>query len=67
MQLPEFARSTTLLWTLVVAGLFAGFIVAMLGFVYLKTRDDLTARSDRMIESEDHPALLRLIGAKQSS
>ncbi len=52
MRLPEFARSTTLLWTLVVAGLFAGFILALLGFVYLKTRDDLTARSDRMIASQ---------------
>jgi signal transduction histidine kinase len=50
--LPEFARSTTLQWTVLVAGLFAGFIVALLGFVYLKTRDDLTARSDRLIASQ---------------
>jgi signal transduction histidine kinase len=52
MQLPEFARSTTLQWTVLVAGLFAGFIVALLGFVYLKTRDDLTVRSDRLIASQ---------------
>jgi signal transduction histidine kinase len=52
MQLPEFARSTTLLWTLVVAGLFAGFIIVLLGFVFLKTKYDLTARSDRMIASQ---------------
>src|SRR6266700_1702089 len=52
MQLPELARSTTLQWTLLVAGLFAGFIVALLGFVYLKTKDDLTAQSDRMIASQ---------------
>jgi signal transduction histidine kinase len=52
MQLPEFTRSTTLRWTLLVAGLFAGFIVALLGFVYLKTKADLTARSDRVIASQ---------------
>jgi signal transduction histidine kinase len=52
MQLPEFARSTTLRWTLLVAGTFAGFIVALLGFVYLKTKHDLTMRSDRMIASQ---------------
>src|SRR6266851_1373451 len=52
MQLPELAGSTTLQWTLLVAGLFAGFIVALLGFVYLKAKADLTARSDRMIASQ---------------
>ena len=52
MQLPELARSTTLQWTLLVAGLFAGFIVALLGFVYLKTKADLTVQSDRMIASQ---------------
>ena len=49
MQLSEFARSTTLRWTLLVAGIAAIFIVALLGFVYLKTKDDLTMRSDRMV------------------
>ena len=52
MQLPEFTRSTTLRWTFLVAGLFAAFIVALLGFVYLKTQGDLTMRSDRMIASQ---------------
>jgi signal transduction histidine kinase len=52
MQLPEFMRSTTLRWTLLVAGIFAAFIVALLGFVYLKTKDDLTMRSDRLIASQ---------------
>src|SRR6202171_5572764 len=51
MQLPEFTRSTTLRWTFLVAGLFAAFIVALLGFVYLKTEGDLTMRSDRMMVS----------------
>jgi signal transduction histidine kinase len=52
MQLTEFVRSTTLRWTLLVAGLFAGFVVALLAFVYLKTKLDLTMRSDRMIASQ---------------
>jgi hypothetical protein len=52
MQLPAFTRPTTLRWTLLVAGTFAAFIVALLGFVYLKTKDDLTMRSDRVIASQ---------------
>jgi hypothetical protein len=52
MQLPEFTRSTTLRWTALVAAIFAAFIVAMLGFVYLKTKDDLTQRSDRIIAAQ---------------
>ena len=34
MQLPEFMRSTTLRRSFLVAGIFAAFIVALLGFVY---------------------------------
>jgi hypothetical protein len=49
MQLPEFTRSTTLRWTALVAGIFAAFTVALLGFVYLKTKHDLTMRFDRAI------------------
>jgi signal transduction histidine kinase len=52
MQLPEFTHSTTLRWTLLVAGILAAFIVSLLGFVYLKTKDDLTMRSDRVIASQ---------------
>jgi signal transduction histidine kinase len=52
MQLPEFTRSTTLRWTLLVAGIFAAFIVALLGFVYLKTKHDLTMRADLVIASQ---------------
>src|ERR1700686_3489179 len=52
LQLPEFMRSTTLRWTFLVAGIFAAFIVALLGFVYLKTESDLTTRSDRVIASQ---------------
>jgi signal transduction histidine kinase len=46
---PEFTRSSTLRWTMLVAGLVAVFTVALLGFVYLKTMRDLTARTDRVI------------------
>ncbi|SDT50067.1 sensor histidine kinase [Bradyrhizobium canariense] len=35
-----------------VAWIFAAFVVALLGFVYLKTKNDLTMRSDRMIASQ---------------
>ena len=52
MQLPEFTRSTTLRWTFVVAWTLAAFVVALLGFVYLKTKNDLTTRSDRIIASQ---------------
>ena len=51
-QLPKLARSTTLQWTLLVAALFVGFVVALLSFVYLKTKYDLTMRSDRMIAAQ---------------
>lgn len=52
MRWPEFARSTTLRWTALLAAIFAAFVVAMLGFVYLKTKHDLTIRYDRSIRSQ---------------
>jgi signal transduction histidine kinase len=52
MQLPEFTHSTTLRRTFLVTGIFAALVVALLGFVYLKTKADLTMRSDRMIVSQ---------------
>src|SRR6266404_599294 len=52
MQLSEFTRSATLRWTLLVAGIFAAFVVALLEFVYLKTKNDLTMRSDRLVASQ---------------
>jgi signal transduction histidine kinase len=52
MQPPAFMNSATLRWTLLVAAIFAAFIVALLGFVYLTTKDDLTMRSDRLIASQ---------------
>jgi signal transduction histidine kinase len=52
MVLPEFTRSTSLRWAALVATIFATFIVALLAFVYLKTKDSLTTRSDRVIASQ---------------
>lgn len=52
MQLPRFLRSNRLRWTVLVTGIFAAFTVALLGFVYLRTKHDLTLRSDRAIASQ---------------
>jgi signal transduction histidine kinase len=52
MHLAAFTRSTTLRRTLLVAGIFAVFTAALLGFVYLKAKHDLTMRSDRLIGSQ---------------
>ena len=52
MQLAEFTNSTTLRRTFLVAGIFAALVVALLGFVYLKTKGDLTMRSDHVIASQ---------------
>ena len=52
MQRAEFMHSTTLRRTFLVAGIVAAFIGALLGFVYLKTKADLTQRSDRMIAAQ---------------
>jgi signal transduction histidine kinase len=52
MQLPEFTNSTALRWTSLVAAILAAFIVALLGFVYVATKDDLTMRSDHLIASQ---------------
>lgn len=52
MQLLEVLRSNRLRWTVLVTGIFAAFTVALLGFVYLRTKHDLTLRSDRTIASQ---------------
>jgi len=52
MQLPECMRSSTFRWTLLATGLFAAVIVALLGFVYSKTKNDLTRRSDGVIAAQ---------------
>jgi hypothetical protein len=45
-------RSSTFRWTLLATGLLAAVIAALLGFVYSKTKDDLTRRSDRMVAAQ---------------
>jgi signal transduction histidine kinase len=52
MQLSEFTHLTTLRRTFLVAGIFAALVVALCGFVYLKTKAYLTMRSDRVIASQ---------------
>jgi signal transduction histidine kinase len=52
MQLSEFTHLTTLRRAFLVAGIFAALVVVLLGFVYLKTKADLTMRSDRVIASQ---------------
>jgi hypothetical protein len=49
ITIPAFTRSTTLRWSLLVAGIFAVFTVTLLGFVYLKAKHDLMMHSDRVI------------------
>lgn len=52
MNLPEFIRSTTFRWAILVTGVFAVFIIALFGFIYWKTGRYLTTRSDHVIISQ---------------
>jgi signal transduction histidine kinase len=52
MQLSEFTHLTTLRRAFLMAGIFTALVVVLLGFVYLKTKADLTMRSDRVIASQ---------------
>ena len=49
MLLPEFSRTTTFRWTLVVGGVFAAFTLLMVAIVYERTEYYLTARSDAVV------------------
>jgi signal transduction histidine kinase len=49
VRLPEFIRTTTFRWTLVVSGAFALCILLMFGFVYWQTAAYMTARVDNTI------------------
>jgi signal transduction histidine kinase len=65
MRQPQFLRSSTFHWALLVAAVFAIFIIVLFGFIYWKTDDYLTARSDRVITAQmngiaDLPAERRL-------
>ncbi|SHL80902.1 Signal transduction histidine kinase [Bradyrhizobium lablabi] len=52
MRQPQFIRSSTFHWALMVAGVFAVFIMVLFGFIYWKIDDYLIARSDRVITVE---------------
>src|SRR4030088_314625 len=52
MRQPQFIRSNTFHWALLVAGVFAVFVIVLFGFIYWKIDDYLTVRSDRVITAE---------------
>jgi signal transduction histidine kinase len=52
MRQPQFLRSNTFHWAFLVAAVFAVFIIVLFGFIYWKTDDYLTARSDRVITAQ---------------
>src|SRR5260370_14620239 len=52
MRQPQFIRSNTFHWALMVAGVFAVFVIVLFGFIYWQIDDYLTARSDRVITAE---------------
>ena len=52
MRQPQFMRSNTFHWALMVAGVFAVFIIVLFGFISWKIDDYLTARSDRVITAQ---------------
>ena len=49
MSLPDFTRTTTFRWTLIVGGLFAVCVILMFGLVYWRAEQYLTARSDAVV------------------
>jgi signal transduction histidine kinase len=52
VRLPEFTRSTTFRWTLVVASAFALAIFGSFAFVYVQAIDDILTRIDAAITDE---------------
>src|SRR5712672_1982580 len=52
MRQAHIIRSNTFQWALVVAGVFAVFVIVLFGFIYWQTDQYLIARSDRMIASQ---------------
>jgi signal transduction histidine kinase len=51
VRLPEFIRSTTFRWSMLVSGAYALCIILMFGFVYWRTADYLIASVDQLIGS----------------
>ena len=58
MRLPDFIRTTTFRWTLVVSGAFALCILLMFGFVYWQTAAYMTGRVDSTL-ARDADAIAR--------
>jgi signal transduction histidine kinase len=52
MRQPQFLRSNTFHWAFLVAAVFAIFVIVLFGFIYWKTDDYLTARSDSVITAQ---------------
>ena len=52
MRQPQFLRSSTFYWALIVAGVFAVFVTGLFGFIYWRIGDYLTTRSDRVITAQ---------------
>src|SRR5258706_7963463 len=52
MRQPQFIRSNTFHWALMVGGVFAVFVIVLFGFIYWQIDDYLTNRSDRVITLE---------------
>src|SRR5260370_33999525 len=52
MRQPQFIRSNTFHWALMVAGVFAVFVIGLFGFIYWQIDDYLTAPTDRGITLE---------------
>src|SRR2546422_10387349 len=52
MDRAHILRSNTFRWALAVAGVFALFVMVLVGFIYWQTDQYLIARSDKMIESQ---------------
>jgi signal transduction histidine kinase len=49
VPLPDFTRTTTFRWTLVVGGAFVAFTLLLVAIVYGRTENYLTARSDAVV------------------
>jgi signal transduction histidine kinase len=54
VRLPDFARTTTIRWTLAVAGAFVLCTLVLFGFVYWQTAAYMTATFDNLITGELH-------------
>jgi signal transduction histidine kinase len=52
MRQSQLIYSSTFHWALIVAGVFAAFVLVLFGFIYWETDHYLVARSDKMIASQ---------------